>query len=239
MKKISKIFLIIVMLFSLVGCTKTDGGVEKTEKTDAVRFKEEYEELNGSRNDSGKVIRVVSIPEENPIIYATAEDIVKMMDNGLSFYVYFGFAKCPWCRSMIEQMFKAAEAHGVKQIYYVDVLDIRDTKEVSEDGEVVTSKDGDEYYMQLIDRIGNVLSDYTLTDADGNEVSANEKRIYAPNIVVFENGEATQLTEGTADGLEDPYSELSEDMIKNSYEKLECVFKCLENDSNVCVKNAC
>ena len=237
MKRVFKIVLVFLFTMCIFGCEDNSKKETKVNKTDAVKFKEEYEELNGSRNDSGKVIRVVSIPEDNPIVYSTAEEISKMIDDKESFYVYFGFSKCPWCRSMIEQMFKAASAKNVDKIYYVDVLDIRDVLELNDDGSVKTKTEGDKNYMKLIEQLGDVLSDYTLNDSEGNEVKTGEKRIYAPNIIAVKDGKAEQLEEGTADGLEDPYSELSDEMINNSYEKLECIFKCLED--KVCTKNAC
>ena len=48
MKRIKILFVIFLMLFSLIGC-KTD-----EVKTDNIRFKEEYESINGQLNDKGK-----------------------------------------------------------------------------------------------------------------------------------------------------------------------------------------
>ena len=49
----------------------------KTEnKSDAKKFKEEYESFNGKENNYFKY-RNLSINEKNPFIYADASDIVK------------------------------------------------------------------------------------------------------------------------------------------------------------------
>ncbi len=143
MKKFMKIILIILLLIGITGC-----GQEK--ETDALKFKNEYESYNGKVNERNqKEYRSISIEEDNPIAYATAEDISLKMDRKESFYVYFGFSTCPWCRSMIENMLKAAKEHEVGTIYYVDVLEIRDTKTVNAEGEIELTREGDPFYMKL------------------------------------------------------------------------------------------
>ena len=71
MKKIITGMMIGIILFSLTACKK-----EET-KTDASRFKEEYESLNGTKNSSGKTIREIEIGEDNPMIYQSTKDISK------------------------------------------------------------------------------------------------------------------------------------------------------------------
>ena len=236
MKKYIIIVLVLLFLFIIVGC-ESSSKEEKTKKTDAVKFKEEFEDLNGSRSDTGKIVRVVSIPEKNPIVYSTAEEISKLIDDEESFYVLFGYASCPWTRSMIEEMFKAAEDNDVDTIYYVDVSDIRDIKEVDSDGNINTTKDGDKYYMRLLEQLDGVLEEYKIEDEDGNEISVGEKRIYTPNVIAVKDGKAEQLEKGIPDGLDDPYSEMTVDMENGSYKQLECIFKCLEK--SFCTKSAC
>ena len=107
-------------------------------KTDAYKFKTEYESLNGAENDYGKKYRSLKINKKNRIIYSTAKEIVKKTENKDTFIVYFGFSKCPWCRSMIENLVDLSIANGM-DIYYVDVLDIRDTIEMV-DGELMITR---------------------------------------------------------------------------------------------------
>ena len=234
MKRLLCILLIIALIVTVTGCEK-----EKEEQSDALKFKEEYESLNGEKNDSGKTIRTISISKDNPIIYSTAEKVSKMIDNGETFVVYFGFAKCPWCRSMIEEMFNAAEDTNIDKIYYVDILDIRDIKEIDDEGNINTTREGDEYYLKLIEQLDSVLSDYTLNNKDEEEINVGEKRIYAPNVIVISKGKAVQLEEGIAEGLEDPYTELTDKQKKSSYKKLKCIFECFNDEKNTCTKTAC
>ena len=232
MKKYISIILVLVLSLLVVGCSN--------EKTDAMKFKEEYESVNNKVNEhTKKENRKLNIPKNNPIVYATAEDIVKRIDNKETFIVYFGFAECPWCRSVIEQLLKVAEEKKVEKIYYVDVLNIRDVREIAEDGTITTTTEGSKGYMDLLTRLDSVLADYTLTDENEEEVSAEEKRIYAPNVVAISRGEAIQLETGISPKLTDPYSKLTDNIKKYAYNKFKCLVKCLEEDSATCQKNSC
>jgi len=232
MKKTINILLIIVIIISITGCGKT-----KT--SDAQRFKEEYERENGKKSKSGKDNRNVSISEDNPFVYATAEEISKKISDKETFIVYFGFSTCPWCRSVIEQLIKCAKDNGVTTIYYVDVLNIRDTKELDENGEIKTTKEGTKGYMELLEKIGNVLDEYTIESDSGEKISMNEKRIYAPNTVAVVDGVATKMEEGISDELTDPYMELTEEIKKYAYNSFKCIFKCLETEESMCTKKTC
>lgn len=237
MKKIISLILILLLVVSVTGCTKTK---TETKLTDAQKFKEEYESLNNTtREKDGKKIREVSIPKDNPMIYKTAEEISKMLDEKKTFLVYFGFNDCPWCRSVIEELIKVAKDKNIGTIYYVDVKNIRDVKEVTSSGKVETTKEGSKGYYELIDKLSNVLEDYTLYDEDDKEVSAEEKRIFAPNLVAVSKGKAIKLVTGESDGLEDPYQELTEEMRKSTYSKFECLIDCFEKESKTCKKNSC
>lgn len=230
MKNKLLIFIMFLTIVLVVGCSVKEG-------TDALQFKKEYESINGVENDNGKTIRTLDISTDNPFVYQTAEEIVEKIDNNESFVVYFGFAKCPWCRSMIEELIKSANDHNIDTIYYVDVLDIRDSYEYK-DGELNKTKEGTEGYNALIEKMADVLSDYTLT-VDEETIEVGEKRIYAPNVVAVVNGKATKMVEGISTLLTDPYMELTDEMREESYNSFNCLWKCLEEETTMCKKNAC
>ena len=226
MKKIEVIVIVLISLFLLTGC------VDKT--TDAYKFKEEYESINNKDNGHGKKYRELNISEDNPFVYSTAEEILEKVNNKETFIVYFGFKECPWCRSIIEELIHAAKDKKVDKIYYVDVLNIRDVREIATAGEIITTKDGNSAYMELINKFSDVLSDYNL-----NDNYMGEKRIYAPNIIAVSNGKAIQMEEGISEELTDPYSKLTKKMKKYTYNKFKCLFKCLEEESITCKKDMC
>lgn len=231
-------FLIITMLF-LTLFTLTACKSYKPENTDAKKFKDEYESLNGTkRQKDSKIIRSINISENNPMIYKEAKDIVKMINNKETFVVYFGFADCPWCRSVIPTLIDVANDLELDTIYYVDVKQIRDTITIDENNELITSEKGTDDYYELIKLLDNVLSDYTIKDNDGNSVSAQEKRIYAPNIVSVVDGEAKVLESGISDKQTDGYMELTDEMIEETYKKFKCSIECVIENKNICSSKA-
>ena len=230
-KKIFMTLFVLLFALNITGC------VDKN--SDAYKFKKEYESYNNKENSNGKEYRKVKIPNDNPFIYKTADEIVQMMDNRETFVVYFGFSTCPWCRSVLSTLIDVAKDNNLDKIYYVDVKDIRDTRELDEDGNVITSKDGSEGYYKLIDKMSNVLAEYTLTNKDGDSISAGEKRIFAPNVVAVINGVADKLDTGISDKQTDAYMELTDEMKNETYKKLECVIKCITENSQSCTINGC
>ena len=230
MKRVLLTTVIILSLFLLTGC------VDKT--TDAYKFKEEYESINNKDNGHGNKYRELNIPVDNPFIYQTPEELLERVDKKETFIVYFGFKECPWCRSILEELINSAKDKNVDKIYYVDVKDIRDVKELDDENNIITTKEGNKAYMELVERFSEVLSDYTLTK-DNEKISTGEKRIYAPNIIAVSNGKAIQLEEGLPEEFTDPYSKLTDKVKKYTYNKFKCLFKCLEEASITCQKDMC
>ena len=230
MKKIVITTIILLSIFLLTGC------VDKN--SDAYKFKEEYESINNKDNGHGNKYRELNISSDNPFVYSTAEEILEKVNNKETFIVYFGFKECPWCRSILEELIHSAQDKNVEKIYYVDVTDIRDVKQVDEENNIVTVKEGNKAYMELIEKFSNVLSNYTLSKFD-EKIDTGEKRIYAPNIIAVSNGKAIQMEEGISEELTDPYSKLTNKMKKYTYNKFKCLFKCLEEEAISCKKDMC
>ena len=226
MKKKLIIILLLVLSLGLYGCGK---------QTDAEKFKEEYESVNGQKSGSN-TIRSLTIDEENPFVYKEASDIVKAINDEETFIIYFGFNTCPWCRSVLPYLIKTAKENNIDEIYYVDVKTIRDTMEYDEETkEFKTTKEAGKGYLELTELLGNILSDYNLTDKDGKSISTGTKRIYAPNVVVVENGVALGMTTGISELQTDGYMELTKEMTDDTEEQFNDLFALLNH--SVCTKN--
>lgn len=207
--------------------------------TDALKFKDEYESLNGEAlGDSGLKYRSVEISKDNPFVYKTAGDVVKMIERKESFVVYFGFSTCPWCRSVIGTLINVAKDNGLSTIYYVDVKEIRDTMIIDDSGNVITSKKGSDDYYRLLTLLEPVLDDYTLTNNVGETVLAGEKRIYAPNVVSVVGGVAKELETGISELQTDAFMELTDEMIDETYNRFKCSIKCVLENKNTCSSEA-
>lgn len=207
--------------------------------SDAMKFKEEYESLNGKVVEGTELTyRSLEISEDNPFVYKSAGDIVKMIERKESFVVYFGFSTCPWCRSVISTLINVAKDNGLEKIYYVDVKDIRDTMTIDESGNVVTSKEGSDDYYKLLTLLEPVLDDYTLTNEAGEEIATGEKRIYAPNVVSVVGGVAKELETGISELQTNAFMELTDEMISETYNKFKCSIKCVLENKNTCSSEA-
>ena len=229
-----KFFILAVVLAALLLTLSLLKMPGKITNKDAIKFKEEYENLNGKTNEnSKKKYRTVKIDSKNKIVYSSAKEVLKMMEEKKSFVVYFGFDSCPWCRSVVENVSKISKEID-EDIYYVDVKEIRDVYELDDENKPELTKEGDKNYLKLIKKLDSVLKEYTLTTDDDNEVKVGEKRIYAPNIVSIIDGSAKELTTGLSDKQTDGYMTLTDEMKQESYKKIKKIVQEVVNHNNTC-----
>ena len=174
---------------------------------DEKNFKEQYESKNGEVNSSDKEYLTVNIPEKNLVTIKTDEEIIQVLENGTG-VVYFGFSTCPWCRSLVETLVNTAKEVGIKDIFYVDVLDIRSSYEVKSK-KLNQTKEGTEGYYSILEILDDYLSEYKITSGK-KEYDTKEKRLYAPTVVAIKNGEIVGFHEGTVESQTDPYLGLND-----------------------------
>lgn len=208
-KKTITITLLIISVFTLTAC-----GTNKA----ALAFKKEYESLNGKENSAGKKHRTLNISEDNPYEKITPKKIVEKIENKDTFYLYIGDPLCPWCRSVLEKSIEVAKEKKINKIYYIDIWDkdgnevFRDKYEIK-DGKPEIIFDGTKEYKKLLKVFDSVLSDYTLTDEDGNKVEVGEKRIYAPNFFYVKKGKVMSKIEGISEKQKDPREKLTDKIL--------------------------
>ena len=232
--KDNKLFMIIVtVLAAIVLVLNIQKVITNNSQTDGIKFKEEYEKLNGKKNDQGKKYREITIDSKNKIVYKTTEEVLELIDKKKSFVLYFGFDTCPWCRSVVPTLASISKELN-QEVYYIDVKDIRDTFELDDDNKPKLVKKGSKDYSKLLEKLEPVLEDYTLTDSDNNEIKVGEKRIYAPSIVSVIDGKAKELTTGISDKQTDGYMKLTKEMEKETYNKIKKVLKQVSDKNNTC-----
>lgn len=247
MNKKTRTIAIVISLFLLVTFgivyifseLYAENDIPITTVTDAYKFKNEYESVNNNDLGNGKKVRELIIADNNPFVFKKPEELVKMVEEDKTFVVYFGFNTCPWCRSVITSLIDSALENGIKKVYYVDVKDIRDTYELNDNNEAIRTKEGTDAYYRLLELLNPVLNDYTplkyeTKKGKTKEVKIDEKRIYAPNVVVVKNGEAISMESGIVEELADPYMDLDDGIKCKIKEQFNCVFEKLNTDSNTC-----
>lgn len=232
--KDNKLFIIIVtVLAAIVLVLNIQKVISNNSQTDGIKFEEEYEKLNGKKNDQGKKYREITIDSKNKMVYKTTEEVLDLIDKKKSFVLYFGFDTCPWCRSVVPTLASISKELN-QEVYYIDVKDIRDTFELDDDNKPKLVKKGSKDYSKLLEKLEPVLEDYTLTDSDNNEIKVGEKRIYAPSIVSVIDGKAKELTTGISDKQTDGYMKLTKEMEKDTYNKIKKVLKQVSDKKNTC-----
>lgn len=185
---------------------------------DSLKFKEEYESLNGKDNGNGKNYLSIDIKSYNPISYSSYEEIFNILDKGTG-VIYLGFPECPWCRNLVPVLVNSALEEKIETIYYLNISNDRNKLSLTKKGKIKTEKEGTEDYLKLVD----ILKDY-LPVYDGlNDKTI--KRIYLPTVIFVKDGKVLGLEETLAsysnrvDG--NPYLEMTD----AEKEELSNVFK--------------
>lgn len=196
-------------------------------------FKEEYEELNNDKNYLNIKI------EDNLIQYKNEFDIIDYMEKKESFIVYFGFKECNWCRSTLGSFVKTANKSNIKNIYYVNIANIRDTYELNDKNELIKTVEGTEGYYKLLKVFNSILDDYeslVYTDNKGkvSYANINEKRIYAPAYIIVKNGKPITKISGISKLQKNELDNLNDEIKKDQQKIFEDFFKNYSNNQNTC-----
>ena len=215
--KFVKVLLVIIMVLVLTACNSRE--------SDAIKFKKEYEVLNGKKSENGKnTIKSLKISKNNPIKYATYDEVIDVIKKGTGI-IYLGYPECPWCRSAIPVLLESAKDYKIDTIYYINMLKERDYYEVK-DGKLVYKKDDDGKYMKgtkgyfkLLKSRDSELDEYVIED-DGKKYDVKEKRIYVPLIIFVNDGKIIGTHLSTVDTQESGYDELT----KEEYDELNGIY---------------
>lgn len=204
---------LLVIVCLVVGVLLIEAKNKETVNTgnnsDAVKFNNEYSELNGKVNDSnGSYYPEVTVGDNNPFVYASIDDIKELFDGGTG-VIYFGFPNCPWCRNLVPVLNQAISQTSISKVYYFNILDIRSKITVNDDNTLNVTK-GNDFYYYLLEKLDSNLTEYYVKNSKGKEIDTKEKRLYAPTVVFIKEGNVVGMHEGTVDSQEDPYVVLSD-----------------------------
>lgn len=147
---------------------------------DSIKFKKEYESLNGKSakyQDQSFDYLNVEIPKDNNIKYLKTKDIVNHLTTGTQI-IYFGSATCNWCRAAIPVLLDVAKENNIENIYYYDFFELRDKYEND------TSKEAVETYEKIIEILDKHI-DKTFPETSNKK---GKKRLSAPFVVFIRNG---------------------------------------------------
>lgn len=226
---IGLISLFCVIYFNLI---KNDSNPFKDSNkiSDAIKFKQEYESLNNIINKNGKNEYLkINIDKNNPMVYKTSKEIVDILKNGTGI-IYLGFSKCPWCRNAVPALIDVAKNTKTKEIYYLDIYDIRNELVLDDNKNIITKKPGTTDYLDMVKLLNDYLKPY-----DGLE-DESIKRIYAPTIVFVKDGKVLKIHEGTVES----HTNAKESLTKDQYNELKQIYTDAIGEvynANVCTNN--
>ena len=204
------VFVVLLIIFLNLSAKNA-----KYKETDAYKFKNEYEELNNEVVTGSKTYPKVEIPKNNMIKYSTVDDILNIFNNMEDGVVYFGYSTCLYCRNAIQVLLDVASSTELDVMHYIDIEDVWDVKKLDPNNKVVTEKEASDKYYQLLDVLGDELvSDYVLTDNNGNEVNTGEKRLEVPLVIFITNGKVSSYNKGTLFSQTDPLVEMDKYQIE-------------------------
>lgn len=214
------IIITTILLFIFAFCYSNF--INDNKERDSVKFKKEYEALNNTIVNDYYKYQKLDIDSNNPIKYSSYEEIFDVLDNK-SGIIYLGFPECPWCRTVLPILFKAAKDYKIETIYYLNILNERDSYEVLE-GKLVYSKDdngkekkGTKNYFKLLEKLDNFLDDYVVTDKSGKEYEVNEKRLYAPTVIFARDGKILGIHVSSVDSQKSGFDKLTKDQKDELY----------------------
>ncbi len=187
-KRITVVVVALLVLVLVVAGAFFAINKKETRETDALKFKREYEALNGEKAHGENVYQTLDISEKNKVKYASLKDAVEFLENDTGI-IYFGFPNCPWCRGILPTLLDVVEKSDLDKILYVNMTDKRDTFEVKDD-EAVKTKDASEEYYRILEILDEYLDEYTVTDGVVDKAyKTGEKRVYVPLVVAVKDGE--------------------------------------------------
>lgn len=188
------------VLLSLPGCAPAAAEQEDA----AALWKEEYESLNGEKNDAGRPYPTVTFPEGLQISLPTEEEVLGLFRNGTGI-LYFGFPECPWCRTLLPVLSEVLTEHPGIALFCYDLRPERDEYRLDENGELQQIREGTAFYSRLLDILDGWIGAYQGLDDD------SLKRIYMPTLVFLKDGVIQSVHINTVDGQESGYDPLTDE----------------------------
>ena len=225
MEKSNKIYMIVIFVCAalVIGLCGYAIITHKDEKiSDAMKFKNEYEALNELVNENSDEKYVnVEISEKNPIVYKTGKEILEVLKKEDAI-IYFGFAACPWCRNAVPVLLDIANEMNVEKIYYVDILNIRDTYKFSGSIEPELTKKGTDAYYEIVKFLDKYLKKFYVND---------------DAVVGVKNGKVVGFHEATVESQTDPYIVLTDKQKEELKKEYKTIIEAVNKKDNVCKDN--
>lgn len=216
---ISLIIVIGVMSLVLIFMKTDEQNINFTEEE--IKFKEEYESKNGIELAENYVLKTIDIDSDNNVKYVNDDEIMNLLSEGTN-VIYFGWADCNWCRSVLPTLINILKDNEIDTLYYYDFKKLRTAYENDNDVKKV------EIYKNILSIIGDDITSVFAEDS----LRSGEKKILAPTVVFIKDGKYVGLHFKSVDSQVNSTDELTESQIKELRSKYQVLIDKLK--INVC-----
>lgn len=220
---ITSIVVIIAVMSSVLLFLKNDEP-QVIYTDDEIKFKDEYEKLNGTELSDNYILKAINIDSDNNVKYVSDDELLNVLTNGTN-VIYFGWPDCNWCRTMLPILISTLKENNVDTLYYYNFKSLRTAYEENNDEKKV------KLYEDIINIIGNDIE--TVFDEDSKR--SGEKKMLAPTVVFIKNGNYIGLHFKTVDSQTDANSKLTKEEEEELKKKYKTLIESINN--NVCVEN--
>ena len=215
---ISILFIIGIMVVGLLSLIDEEQKVSG----DSLKFKEEYEILNGKYYlEYDLTLSTIEIAKDNPMIYLNDNEVISKLTKGTQ-VIYFGFPECGWCRRTVPVLLSFAKNNKIDNIYYYNFSNLRTEYE----------KGTNEIKVSLYKNIVEVLKEHI-----DNEYDDGTKRLSAPTVIFIKDGEIV----GSHYKLVDSYEDYNTELTKEQTDELLNIYQKYYNKmfANICIEEDC
>ena len=167
-----KKYLIGILAAALLGCA---GTIEPEETPDPQGCDTECEVVIGPQSDMSGY---TDLEDTEVFTDTTVQTMVRSMEEGHTFVVYFGFVRCPWCQDAVPVLAEAAENAGMK----VGYINTRPNEDIHSNIEIPD-------YDVLLEAVG----DHFPPDDDGIP------HLYTPYVFFIKDGSVVMTHQGTVE----------------------------------------
>lgn len=200
------IFVSLILIVAVMGLVilfmKTDEP-QTVFTEDEIKFKEEYESLNGTEYKEEQILKSISISNDNNIKYVTDKEIVGLLENGTNI-IYLGWPECNWCRSLVPVLIDVAKENEIENIYYYNFKNIR----------VAYENNNDEAKTKIYEKIVEIMGEDLVSVFDEESPRSGEKKVLAPTIIFIKNGKYVSSHVKTVNTHIKDTDDLTEEQIK-------------------------
>lgn len=195
-KKVSIAFGGLIVIAVIVGIVFLVPNLGEENGSDALRFQQEYEELNSTIRDDGVYMKSVQVPSDNMIKYVTIEEALEFSETGTG-VVFLGAGWCRLCRITASLIAEASSSHNIP-IHYVSLKRFGGSS-------------GEVGYQELAELVGEYMRGWgtafaNVTGSESTiisrieEIQDGEYRMFAGILLFYNKGTLTGMNVGTIEG---------------------------------------